>query len=107
MANFIRPNPISYDAIDLSWIVGRFVLDVSFCQPQWQFSLGATERIAVECLWRIVQKEQIVLTNRDHGQSFGRSSPVDAVRNAMNLLSVVQITNAQLRNGTADIQITF
>ncbi|HUP79790.1 MAG TPA: DUF6188 family protein [Pirellula sp.] len=104
----INPMPISYDTIDVSWTIGRVIADVSFDSPSfWRFSLGSPESIAVECLWRIVRAGRIVLTSQDHGHSFGLSAPVDAARNAMEALLGVRVTNAQIREATADLHITL
>ena len=108
MVRIINPTPVGYDAMDVSWIVGRVITDVSFHEPSlWRFSFGSAEHIAVECLWRIVRAGRIVLTGQDHGRSFGLPAPVDAARNAMEALSGARVTNAQLREATADIRLTF
>lgn len=102
------PAPVGYDAIDISWIVGRVITGVSFHEPSlWRFSFGAREHIAAACLWRIVREGRIVVTARDHGHSFGFPAPVDAAGIAMEALSVARVTAAQLREATADIRLTF
>lgn len=104
MSDVIRPMQIGYDTVDLSWINGRVITDVSFLEPtRWHFSLGASERIAVDCLWRILRGGRIVLTGLDHGQRFGPPTPVDAARDAMKALSEAHVTHVQLREATADI----
>jgi len=106
MSQFIDPSPIPYDAIDLSWIVGRMITEVSFLEPTlWRFFFGSSEHIGVECLWRIVSGEHIVRTRDDHGQQFGHPAPVDAAQQATKLLAGAPITAVQLRQATADISI--
>ena len=100
--------PIGYNAMDVSWIIGRVIADVSFDNSfLWRFSLGTHESLAVECLWRILRAGRIVLTSQDHGHSFGLPAPVDAARNAMKALLEVRVTNAQICEPTADFRITL
>ena len=104
----LNPMPIGYDEMDLSWIVGRVLVDVSFHSPNlWCFSFSPTENITVECLWRLIQEGKIFRTSHDHGQLFGLDAPVDAARNAIEVLTGVVITNAHIHEATADIQIAF
>lgn len=108
MTNIIYPKPIDYDAVDVSWCIGRRITDVSFHDPSlWRFYFGSSDHIAVECLWRIVRDSRIVLTNQDHGHLFGLPTRVDAAKNAMDVFSGACVTNAQLREATADILLTF
>ena len=104
----ISPRPIRYDQIDLSWIVGRSITDISFLEPaQWRFFLGSSEHIAVECLWRIVSRERVVRARDDHHQKFGHPGPVDAAKEASALLSSRPIVAVDLKEATADIHIRF
>jgi Family of unknown function (DUF6188) len=108
MSQIIYPTPVGYGAIDLSWIVGRAVTDVSFVEPNlWRFFFGEPEHIDVECLWRIIKGEHIVRTSEDHGQQFGLPAPVDSAQEAAVLLSQATIVVGNVREATADILIEF
>ena len=108
MSQIISPTPIGYGAIDLSWIVGRAITDVSFVEPTlWRFFFDKSEHIGVECMWRIIRGERIVRTSEDHGQQFGLPAPVHSAQEATALLSQATIVVAKVREATADILIEF
>ena len=107
MAQFIHPYAASYKDVDLSWMVGRVLTEVSFSEPvHWYFSFGP-EVIQVECLWRIVEHRRVGLTSEDHGHKFGLPAPIDAVARGMATLSGHRVTAVQLREFTADLVIDF
>ena len=108
MSKVIYPSPIAYEEIDFSWMVGRFITDIAFLEPDlWRFHFGQSARIAVECLWRIVDHRHIVLTSADHRQQFGLPASIDASVQATSLLSSRSVKAVQLRDATADILIDF
>lgn len=108
MAQFIHPFAASYKEVDLSWMVGRVVTEVSFNEPAvWWFSFGLDVSIAVECLWRIVEHGRVGLTSDDHGHKFGLPAPIDAVPRSMDALLGRRVTAVQLREFTADLVIDF
>lgn len=108
MSQIIYPQPIVYGAIDLSWMIGRQITEITFLEPTlWRFFVGSDEHLDVECLWRIVRGGHVVLTRGDHGQRFGLPAPVDAVRQAAGLLSGAAIVAVRLREATADIDVEF
>jgi hypothetical protein len=108
MGQITYPSPIGYDAVDLSWMIGRSLAEVRFIEPaSWRFLFGTQVHFDVWCLWRIVKHGHVTLTNEDHGQLFGRSTPIDAGRQAAASLAGVTITAVQLRRATADILIEF
>ena len=108
MGQVIHPSAVGYKDIDLSWMVGRVIAEVSFHEPTlWSFIFGPEASIGVECLWRIVVHDRVVLTGEDHGQEFGLPTPVDATVKATELLSGRRVTSVELREATADIMIEF
>jgi hypothetical protein len=89
-------------------MVGRAFTEVSFHEPSpWYFIFGPDAHIGVECLWRIVGHDGVILTNEDHGQKFGLSAPLDAVAKGNQLLAGRIIAAVQLREATADVLIEF
>ena len=108
MAQFIHPSAASYKDVDLSWMVGRVVTEVSFSEPTlWYFSFGPEVSIGVECLWRIVENGRVGLTSDDHGHKFGLPAPIDAVARSTDAFSGRRVTAVQLREFTADLLIDF
>jgi len=107
MSRIIHPEPTNIDDIDLSWMVGRVITDVTFQEPaSWRFYFGRDASINVECPWRILDRGRVACSGDDHGQLFGLPAPVDAVADATRLLSPNAVTAVQLREGSADIVIT-
>jgi hypothetical protein len=107
-SQIIYPVPVEYPKIDLSWIIGRNVINISFSEPTlWNFSFGKNAFIGVECLWRIIKNKKILLTNEDHKQQFGLPESIDAVKKGLSLLSKQKIISVQLIEFTADLLIEF
>jgi hypothetical protein len=104
----IYPQLTSPGSVDLSWMVGRTITDVSFMEPvHWTFSFGEKGYIGVQCPWRILKQGRTTLSSDDHRQQYGLPAPIDAAAEATKLLSAVVIDAAQLRVGTSDIFIDF
>jgi hypothetical protein len=99
MGEVIYPQPTNPSEIDLSWMAGRTITDVSFEEPvHWTFSFGERGYIGVECPWRILKQGYTTLSSSD---------ATDPSVEATKLLSAVVIDAAQLRVGTSDILIDF
>jgi hypothetical protein len=106
--NVYHPAPVGYKDIDLSWMVGRVISAVAVHEPTlWNFTLDSDANIGVECLWRIIERDKVVVTSEDHRQQFGLPAPVDAAARGAALLAGQGITSVQLREATADILIDF
>ena len=89
-------------------MIGRSFSDVSFLEPTlWRFSLGSTEYIDVECLWRLIDGRHIARTSNDHGQKFGLPAPIDAAVETRRILAHAAIVNVEVLDATADIHITL
>ena len=108
MSQIIHPSPVAYEDIDLTWMVGRAVCEVSFHEPTlWWFNFGQKVGVGVECLWRLVEHSRVILTGQDHGHQFGLPAPVDAVGRCTGLFSNRCVSAVQLREATADLLIEF
>lgn len=105
MGKIIYPSPVAYKDINFSWLIGR-VCEVSFHEPTtWVFAFGSKTGVSVECLWRIIEHERIVLTSEDDGHRFGLPKPVDARAKCAELFSTRRVMTVQLRESTADLLI--
>ena len=81
------------------------------------FGSSSTERLtlifsnqfvlSIECFWRLLGNEVIVLTRDDEGQLFGLLQPVDALDRLQTALASAQITQAVVIPGTCDIHLFF
>jgi hypothetical protein len=108
MGRIVYPQPTSPDNVDLSWMIGQSITDVTFDEPMsWTFLFGKKGYIGVECPWRILRQGRRILSSDDHRQRYGLPAPIDAAVEGTKLLSKVQIVAAQLRAGTSDIHIGF
>lgn len=108
MGQVIYPQPANPSNVDLSWMIGRTITDVTFIEPvDWTFSFGQKGYIGVQCPWRILKQGRTALSSDDHRQQYGLPAPIDSAVEATRHLSGVLITAAQLRAGTNDILIDF
>lgn len=108
MAEFIYPSAVAYKDVDLTWMVGRVVSEVSPVEPTfWFFRFDPDAGISVYCLWRFLENERIILTSDDHGHQFGLPAPVDVVARTKELLSGLHVTAVRLREATGDMLIDF
>ena len=94
--------------MDLSWVIGRSITEVSLREHErWVFNFGENGNIAVECLWRIIERGRIMLCSKDHGQKFGLPSHIDAAAKAAELLAGRIVKAFRVREVTTDITIEF
>jgi hypothetical protein len=108
MQKIIYPYRIEYKEIDLNWMIGKKVTKIVFNKPdQWNVYFNDKSHISIECLWRIIKNNRVVLTGFDHEQQFGLPAPVDAVAKALQILSDKKISSVQIKEMTADITIAF
>jgi len=108
MQKIIYPYRIEYKEVDLNWMIGKKVSKMVFNEPsRWNVYFNDKVYICIECLWRIIKNNRVVLTGFDHGQQFGLPAPVDAIAKASELLSDKKISSVQIKEMTADITIDF
>ncbi|MDQ6632799.1 MAG: hypothetical protein M3Y82_13755 [Verrucomicrobiota bacterium] len=99
---------ITCGKMDLSWLIGHFVTEVSFHEPElWFFNFGEKGNIGAECLWRIIHHGRIRLCSNDHGQKFGHPSHIDATIKSAELLAGRFVTAFRVREVTTDITVEF
>lgn len=92
---------------DFSWMTGLSV-SVSFAEPiSWFFTLGDSYSITAGCPWRLLHRGEIAVSCDDHKQQFGLPAPIDAASKATSLLAGAAITRAEVRQGTADLVLSF
>ena len=104
----INPLPVAYKDIDLSWLIGGTIREISFQEPTtWVFDFGLKTVLNVECLWRVIEREHIVFTSQDHGHKFGLHMPVDATARCTELFAKRRVAAVQLRESTADLFFEF
>jgi hypothetical protein len=108
MGRVLHATKIDTAGVDLSWLSGRVLVDVSWSDPlPWLFSFDDGTRVSVECSWRVLQDEQIALSDADHRQKYGLPALIDAVAEARALLSGGVVSKVALSEGTLDLSFTF
>jgi len=75
-------------------------------EGHFTFDFGDANLVA-ETLWRVIAKDRIALTSRDHGQQFGLPAPLDAAAEAMKLLGQSRIVDVELDETLADLSLEF
>lgn len=76
-------------------------------EADWAFDFQNDTGLTVECHWRLVSLDGIVLTDEDDGQQFGLPEPVDAEIKANALLAGAHISAASIDRITADLCLRF
>jgi hypothetical protein len=100
------PDP---DDLSLEFLVGRrmTVIDASAAPNGWVFRFDGSGTLGVECLWRLVSDERIVVTSEDHQQRFGLPAPIDASARALQAIDAKPIRRARFDTTTGDLTIEF
>ena len=95
-------------SFDLKWMVGRSIDEVTFTDPDyWLFQFATGVFVSAECPWRILDHGHIAVSSDDHKQQFGLPEPIDAAEVASDLLSPLRVTDVEVREGTADLLLSF
>jgi hypothetical protein len=69
-----------------------------------EFGPGA---LALDCLWRVIERGRLGRTSGDHGQQYGLPAPLDAYVEAEALLKGRRVTACRIREETADLILEF
>jgi hypothetical protein len=91
----------------IEWLKGKTFIRVYEAYPQnftFEFGAGA---LAVDCLWRLIERGRLRLTSEDHGHQYGLPAPLDAYVEAEVILRGRQVTAWRFRDGTADLILEF
>lgn len=104
--------------MQLTWLIGKRLLDASKRIDDWRLTLEGESTLLVECLWRLVDHEQILVTCSDQGQRStiwvnraGRDEIAivfrDAGQEMCRYLHLATITSAFVRPITNDVEVNF
>ena len=77
-----------------------------YAEDSWRLNFAAAG-LNVQCPWRIVSNDGVVLGGSDHEQKFGLPQPVDVTVEALRVLSGKTVESARIDEKTADLCITF
>lgn len=58
-------------------------------------------------IWRLLNDSRIILVSTDHGQQFGLSKPVDAVKELSEALNGHKLTKIKIKKNKADLVLTL
>lgn len=97
--------------MDSSWTAQLSNLEVEGVE-QWEalpcvLKLSGGYRVQVESLWRLLSDGCLLLTSRDEGQLFGRTSPVRVVPELAAALIGRRVSSVVVSPGTADLTIVL
>jgi hypothetical protein len=91
----------------LDWLRQHRYLAAIQREHDWLFAFDGHANLVVECLWRLVSSDRIVLTSLDDGQQFGLPAPIDATEAINSRLENAVIESITIRQGTLDLKLTF
>ena len=97
--------------MDISWmsqLIGKKVMTVE----RWEgcpcvIRLQDGWIVQIESLWRLLTSGTLVLTSRDEGQLFGRTSPVEALSDLSTKLQGREVSSVTVASGTADLSLVL
>jgi hypothetical protein len=91
----------------LAWLVNHRVECVELRDYQWDFKFSGQVKLSVECLWRLLENDRVVLTACDHEQKFGLDTPIDAASELSRRIGNAQIDSVALHARTQDLTLAF
>jgi len=96
------------DAYDMSWLAGRTLSGAELLgHGFWRFDFGDEIVLSVECPWRLIHINKIVLSSQDHGRTYGKGMPVDCETGIRGYLIGLHVRWAEVRTETRDIVLGF
>jgi hypothetical protein len=97
---------VDHMAVDLSWLVGRFIQSVEKKDYSWFFTFDDSSTVTTESDWRLMLK-RVLVTSQDERQLFGLQSPVNAVKLAEASLNKSVVNAFRLDQRTGDLSLDF
>lgn len=91
----------------MSWLAPRVFLAFVRNGHEWRFTFDDGVVITVECLWRLLKDDRLVVTSEDDGHEFGRPAPVNAATEVCTALADRSLERADLRESTGDLTLRF
>ena len=92
---------------DLVWLVGHCFQLITRREYDWVVTFDNDASIVVECLWRLVESDRILITSEDDGQKFGLPEPVEAATEVNRRLTGAAVDAIELRSGLLDLELRF
>jgi hypothetical protein len=90
-----------------SLLLGKRLEQLAKDDFSWAFTFSDGLGLRVECLWRLLVSERIVITGEDHGRQLGVPAPVDCIGEIQRWVEGVPITSVRVRAKTADFSLDF
>lgn len=93
---------------DLTWLIGRTLTRIEFFgHGTWCFGFEVDAEIQVNCPWRLIRDGGITLSSEDHGHRYGLPHAVDAQADCRAIVGGAAVRDAEIRDETRDILLTF
>ena len=93
--------------IDLNWLIGRRIKELQKKDFTWLVLLDDGSTITTESLWRLITDNGIKISSDDHGQKFGLSAPLDAIKIMKETIGQKTIKEFKLDSRSGDLSILF
>jgi len=92
---------------DLTWLVGKQLIEASKKDFTWFFVFSDGGSIATESFWRLLASRGIEATTTDDGQLFGLKEPLDASERVLAATQEKKILEIQIAQRTSDLSLVF
>jgi hypothetical protein len=92
---------------EFNWLRNLRFRDVQRLEHSWAFRFEGQTTLTAECLWRLLDNDQIIVTDRDDGHQFGRKHSVDVCRKVNGRLLNHVVEDVHLRPNVLDVTIRF
>jgi hypothetical protein len=92
---------------DLTWLIGKRLLEVAKMDFTWSFVFSDGGSIATESDWRLLASRGIEATSSDDGQLFGLKAPLDASERVLTATQGKKILEIRLAPRTSDLSLVF
>lgn len=73
----------------------------------WNLFFTNNIKLMANSTWRLLENNQIVLCNSDHGQKYGRENKIDCTNELVEMLRDVELKNIRISENPADIYLAF
>jgi hypothetical protein len=91
----------------LDWLVGHRFQLFTRREHDWIVTFDNDVSIVVDCLWRLVESDRILITGEDNGQKFGLPEPLDSAAEVNHRLMGAVVEATELRSGILDLELRF
>ena len=100
---------LSADSLfSMQWLLGEIVSRVEHDAPArvWTLAFRSGASLSIPSLWRLLEADKLTTTSEDHGHTFGKLHPFDALA-PLSALQGKAVCAVALSSGTSDLKLHF